>query len=476
VSLPPSISKLISQQRFDMATSEAVQLLEKAERKNGPTHPDTLTAVSALGGVLAYGQDYINAFLMFNRALEGREKAPEPDSREIDLSLCNLGYVGLETRNFHLALKRYQQVLDIRERSLPAGHPGIATAMTDVGYSYWCLGDLQNAEVMYSRAVEIAERELPRGSRDITVALDGLARTLMATGRLEGALPLLIRARENIESGQDPDDIASAWLYATLGKALAASGDHAGALDAWREASRTSSLNFPPNDPHAIATEMGLGLALWETGQPEEALKRLRQATSSARRFLLRGAAPNSLAQFCLETVEYMNWVRQDGIRKLLVPGRAAIAVAKGLKKAGVPEPMMNRIIGMHWLEPENGGPGVPEAFTTTLSRVLIPEGPDADPDGSDPQGPSGEAVLDARALLADRERDLGPGHEDTIRAWVALGNALLSERRIREAKASYVRARTAADKSLGPRSPAALGAWICLRLAYFLGTDSQPK
>jgi hypothetical protein len=58
----------------------------------------------------------------------------------------------------------------------------------------------------------------------------------------------------------------------------------------------------------------------------------------------------------------------------------------------------------------------------------------------------------------------------------VALGNALLSERRIAKAKAKEAYADATAAKSFGLHSPAALGAESCLRLIDCILAESRLK
>ncbi|MDR1040016.1 MAG: tetratricopeptide repeat protein [Deltaproteobacteria bacterium] len=473
--MPSRISDLVGQKRFGKALSVAKRLVTAAKRDHGRQHPATMDAFSAVGLVLLHESDHAGAARAFRKALHGREKAMGPDSREVEATLCNLGYSLLKTGDFHGALECFLRIIETRRKYLPEGHPAIASAMIDAGFACKSLGELEKAEAMYSRAVEIAEKERPRGHYDVTVALDGLAKTLMATGRLESALPLLGRARENVKCGPNPDGIACNWLHATMGRAYAASGDLKSSRDAWREALRTAILNYLPNDPRIIMAESRLGLALWETGEHEEAISHLGNAASASRIVLGSDHKLTILSEYRLELVSSTFWLNRKGIRELLDTERATADIAKDMESAGVPEPLRDRFLGLRWLAPGHGGPGDPAASVSMTSSKPKTDGLAPDPGSAAFPSPApGEAVFDAAALLAVRERELGPRNEDTLRAGVALGNALLAEDRMDEAEDSYANAYAAAVKSLGPRSPAALGALCCLKLIDFMKFQSR--
>ncbi|MDR1041011.1 MAG: tetratricopeptide repeat protein [Deltaproteobacteria bacterium] len=473
--VPPRILGLITRNRFEKAQIEAERIAKSAERDFGNLHPTTHYALSALGVVLASKCDYTDAARVFRKALAGREKTKDPDSPEVEGSLSNLGLMLLRTRDYPGAVECYLRVIDIRRKRLPKGHPGIASAMIDAGFAYKGLGELKKAEAMYSRAVEIAEKACPRGHYDVTVALDGLARTRMASGaRVKNVLPLLLRARENVKLSDDPDDATSTRLHVSLARAFGAAEDLAASIDSWREALRTAARNFPPNDPWIIRIETGLGLALAEADKLEEGIEHLGNAAVASRISRGRESPKTVVAEFRLETVKIYLLHRLEEVRKTLAAGRAPHDVEKDLTKAGVPEPLRNRLLAMRWLTPETGGPGIPDDPYMKPSEKPKAGWDAVGPRAAPPQSSPGRAARKARKILADRERELGPGHEDTIKAGVALGHALLSERRADEAMESYGMAREAAVKSLGPRSHAALGSELCYRLAYFVRHTQQ--
>ncbi|MDR1042123.1 MAG: tetratricopeptide repeat protein [Deltaproteobacteria bacterium] len=466
--LPANVSTLFDEGNMIEAIRKHRPVLEATERDRGPEHPETLDAVNTMGGLLAYVDDYEGAERMFRRALAGREKILGPEHLDTEASLCNLGSTLLGADDFRGSLEPNLRLLDFRERHLPEGHPGIACVMIDLGFAYTSLGELEKAETICSRAVEIAEKGMPRGQHEISLALKGLAETLIASKRTEDALPLLTRALKNHKSTPNLPPLNAFTLYNTLGDHLNACGDSEEAREAWRNALRVAEQHGMSWNLEAIETAIALGTSMVHSGQLANAVSLLGKAASRSRTNLGPENPRTVIAEFHLESISFLYWFHLKGLSKLDTTGLSARDIIKELKKAGVPEPMRHYFLGMQWLRPKSGGPGLPEKPAGPPSAGIEANSPPGEHPSVSAHGTPGEAVRKARTLLAARERELGPGHEDTVKARVALGNALVSEGRIDDADDAYADAHAAALKSLGPRSPAALGAGQCRRTVAF--------
>jgi tetratricopeptide (TPR) repeat protein len=466
--LPSDIARIFDEIDETAGIKALEQLLDATELDKGPDHAETLETVNSLGGLLAQAGDMKRAEALFRRALVGREKTLGPDSPETEISLCNLGCVLMNSENFRGSLEFNLRLKECRERRLPADHPGIACALIDLGFAYKALGEFGKAEPMYSRAVEIAEKEMPPGSNDLANALQGLAETMMALKRFEDALPLLLRALENRLLSTNPDPFATMSLYTSLGCVLDLSGDSRNARKAWRDALREAKLYGISESLAASFIELALGQSLVEAEQLAKAIKHLGKAASGFRTALGPEHARTIAAENRLEDATLMHWIRDRGLIRLLAPGLTHADVAKGLKKAGPPESVRLRFLGLRWLSTRFGGPGMPCPDMPPPPDGIEAGGHAGGPGAFPPHGSPGNAVRNAQALLAARKRELKPGHEDTVKAEVALGNALLADGRPADAADAFASARAAAVKSFGRDSPAAQGADYCLREAEF--------
>jgi tetratricopeptide (TPR) repeat protein len=459
------INALLDEGRVREARNGAERILARVESKFGPDHQDTLTALNTLGALELLDGDPLGAKQLLLRAFAGRKKVLGLDSPKTVASAINLGRALSDNLDYEGALGCHRLVLEFRERTLPEGHPGIGSSLIEIGLALNGLGEYAKAEEAFSRAAGIVDK-LPLGSPDVTTAMLGLAKTMIATDRYESALPLLTRARENIRRCRCPDPYESEKLCSMLGDALKFTGDLLGSRDALREAWEIAKRNHGPETVGAYSSQLNLGAALAATGEFAESVRHLEKAVAGLKRGLGPGHGFIVMAQGLLDSAHSMYWIAEREVMEYLEPGRAAGDIVRDLKRVGVPERMRNHFLGVYWLDPKQGGPGVPglperEAMVARFGN-----------DASGIHGAPGMSVDGARALWEARERELGPGNEDTLRACVALGNALVWELRMDEAEEIYSLARDAAARSFGPRSLAAHGVGLCLRTLEILRVE----
>jgi len=85
-------------------------------------HPDTLTSVSNLAGVLQYRGKYEEAEEMTRRALAAYENVLGEDHPDMLTSVHNLAYLFDARENFQQALDLYQHAVTGYDRALGANH------------------------------------------------------------------------------------------------------------------------------------------------------------------------------------------------------------------------------------------------------------------------------------------------------------------------------------------------------------------
>jgi len=176
----------------------------------------------------------------------------------------------------------------MREKSLPAGHPYIATALNNLAFLYHAQGRLAEAEPLYKRASELREKALPAGHPDVAASLNNVAYLYQMQGRLAEAEPLYKRALELREKAL-PDghpEIATslnnlASLYRVQGRLAEAEILSMRALQLYEKA-------LPAGHPHIAQALNNLATLLQDQGrlaQAEEMHKRsleLREKTLAA--------------------------------------------------------------------------------------------------------------------------------------------------------------------------------------------------
>jgi tetratricopeptide (TPR) repeat protein len=98
----------------------------------------------------------------------------------------------------------FKRALEVREKALPAGHPGIAQSLNNLAELYRAQGRLSEAEPLFKRALEMREKALPAGHTDIAGSLNNLAELYRAQGRYAEAESLYKRALEMWEKRYPP--------------------------------------------------------------------------------------------------------------------------------------------------------------------------------------------------------------------------------------------------------------------------------
>ncbi|KAH7032570.1 uncharacterized protein B0I36DRAFT_406976 [Microdochium trichocladiopsis] len=97
--------------------------LDGREKALGKDHPDTLTSVSNLAGVLRHQGKYEEAEAMHRWALDGREKALGKDHPHICTSICSLAYLCHKQNRLDETDKLYGNALNGFRKVLGPSHP-----------------------------------------------------------------------------------------------------------------------------------------------------------------------------------------------------------------------------------------------------------------------------------------------------------------------------------------------------------------
>lgn len=150
--------------------------------------------------------NFLAAADSFEKALAIRERTLDAHDPEIATALNNLAMVRYAQGNYEAAEPLYKRALLVDERNHGADHPTIATDLNNLALLYKKQGNLLAAEPLLRRALVIKERVLPTGDPSLVRGLRNYASVLRALKRHEEADRLEARAAALLE----PAPIASA--------------------------------------------------------------------------------------------------------------------------------------------------------------------------------------------------------------------------------------------------------------------------
>jgi tetratricopeptide (TPR) repeat protein len=97
---------------------------------------------------------------MYQRALQGREKALSPDHISTLRTVNNLGILYWRLGRHDESEKMFQRALQGREKALGPDHASTLETVGNLGNLYWRLGRLDESEKMYQRALQGHEKAL----------------------------------------------------------------------------------------------------------------------------------------------------------------------------------------------------------------------------------------------------------------------------------------------------------------------------
>jgi tetratricopeptide (TPR) repeat protein len=120
----------------------------------------TLRAIALLGALYADQNKLDKAEEMYQRALEGREKALGPDHTSTLRTVNNLGLLYVDQGKLDAAEEMYQRALEGYEKALGPDHTSTLDTVNNLGILYVDQGKLDEAEEMYQRALEGYEKRL----------------------------------------------------------------------------------------------------------------------------------------------------------------------------------------------------------------------------------------------------------------------------------------------------------------------------
>ncbi|HEX6039606.1 tetratricopeptide repeat protein [Longimicrobium sp.] len=397
--------------------AEAIPFLEQSigarERLLGPEHPDTLTSVSNLGGVLHALGHSAAAEPYCRRALEARERVLGVEHPKTLSSMSNLGSVlqalgrPAEAEAFH------RHALEARERVLGPEHPDTLGSVSHLGSVLQALGRHASAEPCCRRALEARERVLGPEHPDTLGSVNSLGLVLHALGRPADAEPYFERAleaRERVLGPEHPDTLTS---VNNLGFVLHALGRPADAEPYFRRAFEAGECLLGSEHPGTLASLGNLGAVLHALGRFAEAEPYCRRALEALER-VLGADHPDTLS-----SVHNLGHV----LDKLGRPAEAEFYFRRALD-------VRERLLGLEH----------PDTLVSMneLGHVL------------NVLGRPVEAELCFRRAFEARERVLGPDHPDTLTSAHSAGAMLYALGRPEDALRCFRRALEGRERVFG--------------------------
>ncbi|KAN0071560.1 HET domain containing protein [Elaphomyces granulatus] len=189
-----------NQGKLDEAEKMYQRALQGKEKAWGLDHTSTLDTVNNLG-LLYVGQGKLDeAEKMYQRALQGKEKAWGLDHTSTLNTVNNLGLLYADQGKPDEAEKMYQRALQGYEKALGPGHTSTLRTVNNLGILYVDQGKLDEAEKMYQRALQGYEKALGPGHTSTLDTVYNLGILYKSQGKLDEAEKVYQRALQGYET------------------------------------------------------------------------------------------------------------------------------------------------------------------------------------------------------------------------------------------------------------------------------------
>ncbi len=211
-------------------------------------------------------QDPATAKRAWQQVLELRERTlPEDDSGLISARL-NLAATMGQLREIAEAHALFERVLESYERTLPQDHPHLLAARQNLAQTSRSLGDLRGSRVHLERVLEGRERTLPEDHPELLSTRLNLAGTIKALGDLHGARALEERVLEASERTLPEDHPDLLRARQSLAATLRRLGDLQGARALEEAVLEARERTLPEDHPGLLFARESLAATLYELG------------------------------------------------------------------------------------------------------------------------------------------------------------------------------------------------------------------
>ncbi|KAK1780357.1 hypothetical protein QBC45DRAFT_111801, partial [Copromyces sp. CBS 386.78] len=270
----------LDQGRLKEAETMYQRALEGKEKALGPDHTSTLDIVNNLGLLYKAQGRLKEAETMYQRALEGYEKALGPDHTSTLDTVNNLGLLYKAQGRLKEAKTMYQRALEGYEKALGPDHTSTLDTVHNLGNLYKIQGWLKEAETMYQRALEGYEKALGPDHTSTLNTVGNLGNLYSVQGRLKEAETMYQRALEGKEKALGPDHTSTLNTVHNLGNLYETQGRLKEAETMYQRALEGCEKALGPDHTSTLDTVNNLGNLYLIQGRLKEAKTMYQRALS----------------------------------------------------------------------------------------------------------------------------------------------------------------------------------------------------
>ena len=170
------------------------------------------------------------------KALDIREKTLGAEHPDVATSYNSIGGIYDSQGDYPKALEYYSKALDIREKTLGAEHPNVATSYNNIGNVYDSLGDYPKALEYYLKDLTICEKVLGAEHPNVATSYNNIGCVYDSQGDYSKALEYYLKDLTICEKVLGAEHPNVATSYNNIGCVYDSQGDYSKALEYYYKA------------------------------------------------------------------------------------------------------------------------------------------------------------------------------------------------------------------------------------------------
>ncbi|KAN0067922.1 HET domain containing protein [Elaphomyces granulatus] len=266
------------QGKLDEAEKMYQRALQGYEKALGRDHTSTLSTVNNLGNLYKDQGKLDEADKMYQRALQGFEKAWGPNHTSTLETVHNFGIVYANLGKLDEAEKIYQRALQGMEKALGPDHTTTLKTVNSLGLLYATQGKLDEAEKMYQRALQGKEKAWGPNHTSTLNTVNNLGNLYADQGKLDEAEKMYQRALQGYEKAWGPNHTSTLETVHNFGILFAKLGKLDEAEKMYQRALQGIEKALGPNHTSTLDTVVCLGALYKSRGRLDDAEEMYQRA------------------------------------------------------------------------------------------------------------------------------------------------------------------------------------------------------
>jgi tetratricopeptide (TPR) repeat protein len=226
-----------AQQVFEMILDRTTDEMEKGE------------IYHYLGWIKMDQGKHTDAITYYEKSLEIRQKTLPANYPSLATSYNNIGEVYRNMGEYSKALSSHEKALEIYQKTLPANHPLLATSYNNIGFVYNNMGEYSKALSYYEKALEIRQKTLPANHPHLATSYNNIGLVYDNMGEYSKALSSYEKALEIRQETLPENHPLLATSYNNIGFVYENMGEYSKALSFFERALDIKQRSLPPNHP-----------------------------------------------------------------------------------------------------------------------------------------------------------------------------------------------------------------------------------